>query len=116
MPIATVAYPSEMASIIDSRSSDDTAGIPMSRPEQYGDRLYQNEQEYAERTEQVERGVQRAENEATSSFRGDFARRALQLVVEQGRLRRQRRARPDDAPGIAANDSSGILWASCNTC
>ena len=56
-------------------SSDDTAGIPMSRPEQYGNRLYQNEQELAERTEQVERGVQRAENEATSSFRGARCRR-----------------------------------------
>ena len=72
-------------------SSDDTAGIPMSRPEQYGDRLYQNEQELAERAEQVERGVQRAENEATSSFRGDFARRAFpqtSLIVDpaDGRL------------------------------
>src|SRR5262245_57847374 len=72
-------------------SSDDTSGILMSRPEQYGDRLYQNEQEYAERNEQVERGVQRAENEATSSFRGDFARRALpqtSLIVDpaDGRL------------------------------
>ena len=72
-------------------SSDDTAGIPMSRPEQYGNRLYLNEQELAERTEQVARGVQRAENEATSSFRGDFARRALpqtSLIVDpaDGRL------------------------------
>ncbi|HEY3517515.1 MAG TPA: hypothetical protein VGL98_10755 [Gammaproteobacteria bacterium] len=72
-------------------SSDDTAGIPMSRPEQYGDRLFLNEQELAERAAQVERGVQRAENEATSSFRGDFARRALpqtSLIVDpaDGRL------------------------------
>jgi hypothetical protein len=72
-------------------SSDDTAGIPMSRREEHGDRLYLNEQELAERTQQVERGVQRAENEATSSFRGDFARRALpqtSLIVDppNGRL------------------------------
>jgi hypothetical protein len=72
-------------------SSDDTSGIPMSRQEQYGDRLYLNEQELAQRAEQVERGVERAENEATSSFRGDFARRALpqtSLIVDpaDGRL------------------------------
>jgi len=66
-------------------SSDDTAGIPMSRPEKYGDRLYLNEEEYADRAKQVERGVARAENEATSSFRSDFARRAFQqtsLIVD----------------------------------
>ena len=66
-------------------SSDDTAGIPMSRPEQYGNRLYLTEQEYAERAKQVERGVERAENEAVSSFRSDFARRAFpqtSLVVD----------------------------------
>jgi hypothetical protein len=72
-------------------SSDDTAGIPLSRPEQYGNRLYLDEQELAQRGEQVERGVARAENEATSSFRGDFARRALpqtSLIVDppDGRL------------------------------
>ena len=72
-------------------SSDDTSGIPMSRREEYGDRLYLTEQELAERSTQVERGVQRAENEATSSFRGDFARRALpqtSLIVDpaNGRL------------------------------
>ena len=58
-------------------SSDDTAGIPMSRREEFGNRLYLDEQEYAERATQVERGVERAENEATSSFRQDFARRAF---------------------------------------
>jgi hypothetical protein len=66
-------------------SSDDTAGIPMQRPEQFGNRLYLNEQEYAERTQNVERGVERAENEATSSFRQDFARRAFwqtSLIVD----------------------------------
>ena len=66
-------------------SSDDTAGIPISRQEQYGDRLYLNEHEYAERAKQVERGVEQAENEATSSFRADFARRAFpqtSLIVD----------------------------------
>ena len=66
-------------------SSDDNAGIPMSRPEQYGNRLYLTDQEYADRAKQVERGVERAENEATSSFRQDFARRALpqtSLIVD----------------------------------
>jgi hypothetical protein len=58
-------------------SSDDMSGIPMARPQQYGDRLYLNDQEYAERLKQVERGVSQAENEATSTFRFDFARRAF---------------------------------------
>ena len=30
-------------------STDDTSNIPMSRPAQYGDRLYLNEDEYAQR-------------------------------------------------------------------
>ena len=66
-------------------SSDDTGGIPMSRPEQYGNRLYLTEQEYAERAKQVERGVEQAEKGATSSFRFDFARRAFpqtSLIVD----------------------------------
>ena len=72
-------------------SSDDTAGIPMQRPEKYGDKLYLSEEEYADRAKQVERGVERAENEATSSFRSDFARRAFaqtSLIVDpaDGRL------------------------------
>lgn len=72
-------------------SSDDTAGIPMSRAEQYGNRLYLSAEEYAERAQQVERGVARAENEATSTFRQDFARRAFwqtSLIVDpaDGRL------------------------------
>jgi len=66
-------------------SSDDTAGIPLSRQEQYGNRLYLTEQEYVERSKRVERGVDQAENEATSSFRSDFARRAFaqtSLIVD----------------------------------
>ncbi|HET9362207.1 MAG TPA: hypothetical protein VFO58_20785, partial [Vicinamibacterales bacterium] len=37
-------------------ASDDMAGIPMSRPAQYGDRLFLNEQELAARKKQIESG------------------------------------------------------------
>jgi hypothetical protein len=72
-------------------SSDDTAGIPMQRPEKYGDRRYLDEQEYADRAKQVDRGVEQAEKGAVSSFRSDFARRAFpqtSLIVDppDGRL------------------------------
>jgi len=72
-------------------SSDDNDGIPMSRPPQFANRLYQTEQENAERAQRIQRGVQRAENEATSTFRGDFGRRAFpqtSLIVDppDGRL------------------------------
>jgi hypothetical protein len=66
-------------------SSDDMSGIPMARPQQFGERLYLNDQEFAERQKQVERSVSQAENEATSTFRFDFARRAFRqssLVVD----------------------------------
>lgn len=65
-------------------SSDDTAGIPLSRPAQYGNRLYLTDEEFAARQKQIESGVQAAEN-AVGSFRGDFARRAFRqtsLVVD----------------------------------
>jgi hypothetical protein len=65
--------------------SSDDATMPMSRPQQYGDRLYLNDEEYAQRVAQIEAGVERAENEATSTFRGDFARRAFRqasLIVD----------------------------------
>ncbi len=58
-------------------SSDDMSGIPMSRPESFGDRLYLNDEEYAARVKQVERSVNQAENESASLFRFDFARRAF---------------------------------------
>jgi hypothetical protein len=58
-------------------ASDDMAGIPMSRPAQYGDRLFLNEQELAARKKQIDSGVARSENEADSTFRFDFARRAF---------------------------------------
>jgi hypothetical protein len=65
-------------------SSDDTAGVPLSRPEQFGNRLYLSDQEYQTRVRQVESGVRIAEN-AVGSFRGDFATRAFRqtsLIVE----------------------------------
>src|ERR1043166_4385231 len=66
-------------------SSDDTANIPMSRPAQYGDRLYLSDDEYAARSKQIERGAEQAETEASSTFRFDFARRAFRqtsLIVD----------------------------------
>jgi hypothetical protein len=66
-------------------SSDDMSGIPMSRQEQFGDRLYLNDEEYAARVKQVERGASQAENESASTFRFDFARRAFRqssLIVD----------------------------------
>jgi len=65
--------------------SSDDATMPMSRPEQYGDRLYLTDEEYADRVQQVAQGVDRAENEADSTFRFDFARRAFRqtsLIVD----------------------------------
>ncbi len=86
-------------------SSDDTAGIPLSRPARFGNRLYMNDQEYAERQKQVASGVTAAES-AVGSFRGDFARRAFRqtsLVVDppDGQMPRptaeaQKRAAPRD--------------------
>jgi hypothetical protein len=58
-------------------SSDDMSNIPISRPAQFGDRLYLNDQEFAQRKAQVSRGVEQSENEADSTFRFDFARRAF---------------------------------------
>ncbi len=66
-------------------SSDDMSNIPMSRPQQFGDRLYLDDKEYAERRAQVERGVKQSETNADSTFRFDFARRAFRqtsLVVD----------------------------------
>jgi hypothetical protein len=64
--------------------SSDDATMPMSRPMQFGDRLYQNDEEYAARVKQIQNGVQNGEN-AVGSFRGDFARRAFRqtsLIVD----------------------------------
>src|SRR5439155_20905584 len=35
-------------------SSDDTAGIPMSRPQTFGDRLFQTDEEFAARTKNIQ--------------------------------------------------------------
>jgi hypothetical protein len=58
-------------------SSDDTEGIPRERPATLGTRLYQNDQEFAARSKQVASNVVTRENNATSTFRNDFARRAF---------------------------------------
>jgi hypothetical protein len=64
--------------------SSDDATMPMSRPMNFGDRLYLNDEEFAAREKQIKQGVQNAEN-AVGSFRGDFARRAFRqtsLIVD----------------------------------
>ena len=66
-------------------SSDDMSNVPMSRPQQFGERLYLDDKEYADRVSQVQRGVERSENDADSTFRFDFARRAFRqtsLIVD----------------------------------
>jgi hypothetical protein len=63
-------------------SSDDTSNIPMSRPAQFGDRLYMTDEEYAARVAAVERGVEQSENDADSTFRFDFARRAFRQTSQ----------------------------------
>jgi hypothetical protein len=72
-------------------TSDDTDGIPMSRPAQRGTQLYLTDQELAQREKTIEEGVKRATTEATSTFRFDFGRRAFpqtSLIVDppNGRL------------------------------
>src|SRR5262245_12872876 len=65
-------------------SSDDTGGIPTSRPQALGTQLYQTDDQFAARQKQIESGVKNAEN-AIGSFRGDFARRAFRqtsIVVD----------------------------------
>jgi hypothetical protein len=64
--------------------SSDDATMPMSRPMNFGDRLYLNDEEYAARQKQISQGVNNAVN-AEGSFRGDFARRAFRqtsLIVD----------------------------------
>jgi hypothetical protein len=66
-------------------STDDTSNIPMSRPAQYGDRLYLNAEEYAQRAKQVERAATQGDQEAAGLFRFDFARKAFpqtSLIVD----------------------------------
>jgi hypothetical protein len=66
-------------------STDDTSGIPMARPAQYGDRLYLNDEEYGKRAQQIERAATQGDQEAVGPFRFDFARRAFKqtsLIVD----------------------------------
>ncbi len=65
-------------------STDDTAGIPRERPAELEARLYQTDAEFAARKKQVDVGIRRGEN-ATGSFRNDFATRAFRqtsLIVD----------------------------------
>ncbi len=57
-------------------SSDDTSGIPMSRPVDLGNTLYQSDEQWAARQKQIQQGIQNALN-AIGTFRGDYARRSF---------------------------------------
>jgi len=64
--------------------SSDDASMPTSRPMNFGERLYLNDEEFAARQKQIQTGISSAEN-AVGSFRGDFARRAFRqtsLIVD----------------------------------
>ena len=66
-------------------SSDDTAGIPMSRPAQFGDRLYQTDEEFATRTKNIQQRAKQGDEAAVGAFRFDYARRAFpqtSLIVD----------------------------------
>jgi len=88
-------------------SSDDTAGIPMSRPQNcgaqtgsdftaalpngrgrggcYGDRLYLNDEEFAQRQQQITQRAKQGDENAVGAFRFDYARRAFaqtSLIVD----------------------------------
>ena len=57
-------------------SSDDTGGIPMQRPANLGNELYQSDEQWAARQKQTQQGIQNALN-AIGTFRGDYARRSF---------------------------------------
>jgi hypothetical protein len=75
-------------------SSDDTAGIPMSRPQNcdgrgrgacYGDRLYLTDQEFAQRQQGITQRAKQGDENAVGAFRFDYARRAFpqtSLIVD----------------------------------
>jgi len=63
-------------------SSDDMSNIPISRPAQFGDRLYLSDEEYAQRKTQIDRGIEQSETAADSTFRFDFARRAFRQTSQ----------------------------------
>jgi len=65
-------------------SSDDTSGIPMQRPANLGNELYQSDEQWAARQKQTQQGIQNALN-AIGTFRGDYARRSFRqtsLIVD----------------------------------
>src|SRR5262245_16242941 len=57
-------------------SSDDTSGIPMQRPADLGNALYQSDEQWAARQTQTQQGIQTPLN-AIGTFRGDYARRSF---------------------------------------
>jgi len=66
-------------------SSDDTAGIPMSRPASFADRLYQTDEEYATRSKNITQRAKQGDEAAVGAFRFDYARRAFpqtSLIVD----------------------------------
>src|SRR5437870_5526450 len=58
-------------------SSDDDAGLPMSRPATFGDRLYLTDEEYAARQRQITQRAKQGDEAAVGAFRFDYARRAF---------------------------------------
>src|SRR3954469_24364258 len=58
-------------------SSDDTAGIPMSRPQTFGDRLFQTDEEFSARTKNIQQRAKQGDESAVGPFRFDYARRAF---------------------------------------
>src|SRR5215813_11622703 len=66
-------------------SSDDTAGIPMSRPQNFADRLYQTDEEFATRAKNIQQRAKQGDENAVGAFRFDYARRAFpqtSLIVD----------------------------------
>ena len=83
IPYATVRTPWGDPDLQGIWSSDDTSGIPMSRP-QNATGLYLSDEAWAARQKQTQQGVQNALN-AIGTFRGDYARRSFRqtsLVVD----------------------------------
>ena len=86
----TVAYKSPKTpwgdpDLIGVWSSDDTAGIPMSRPQNFADRLFQSDEEFKTRTQNIQRRAAQGDQEAVGAFRFDYARRAFpqtSLIVD----------------------------------
>src|SRR5256885_13904340 len=52
-------------------SSDDDAGLPMSRPQAFGDRLYQTDEEHAQRQRQITQRAKQGDEAAACAVRFD---------------------------------------------